>query len=86
MKWRHLENFGFFSRVVLAFTAVAKMEVSPQDEMANPQGMKVFAVEKHGRPKDFVPFCALCGVQSPPFVFAPNHAFWCGPLQRQAPG
>ena len=28
--------------------------------MANPQGMKVFAVERHGFPKDFVPFPALC--------------------------
>ena len=27
---------------------MAKMEVSPQEEMANPQGMKVFAVERLG--------------------------------------
>ena len=41
---------------------MAEMEVSPQEEMANPQGTKMFAVEKHGLPEDFVPFRALCGV------------------------
>ena len=39
---------------VSPFTVVvAKMEVSPQDKMANPQGIKVFAVERHGLPGDF---------------------------------
>ena len=33
---------------------MAEMEVSPQGEMANPQGMKVFAVERHVLPEDFV--------------------------------
>ena len=42
--------------------------------------MKVFAVERHGLPEDFVYFRALCGVQSSPLVFAPNRAFGCGPL------
>ena len=51
---------------------MAEMEVSPQEEMANPQGMKVFAVERHGLPEDFVYFPAPCGVQSSPPVFAPN--------------
>ena len=51
---------------------MAEMEVSPQEEMANPQGMKVFAVERPGLPEDFVFFPALCGVQSSPLVFAPN--------------
>ena len=41
---------------------MADMEVSPQEEMANPQGMKVFAVERPGLPEDFVSFPALCGV------------------------
>ena len=31
---------------------MAEMEVSPQEEMANPQGMKVFAVERPGLPED----------------------------------
>ena len=51
---------------------MAEMEVSPEEEMANPQGMKVFAVERHGLAEDFVSFRALCGVQSLPLVFAPN--------------
>ena len=51
---------------------MAEMEVSPQEEMSNPQGMKVFAVEIPGLPEDFVSFPALCGVQSSPLVFAPN--------------
>ena len=51
---------------------MAEMEVSPEEEMANPQGMKVFAVERPGLPEDFVSFPALCGVQSSPLVFDPN--------------
>ena len=60
---------------------MAEMEVSPQEEMANPQGMKVFAVERSGLPEDFVSFPALCGVPSLPLVFAPNLPFVRGPLQ-----
>ena len=59
---------------------MAEMEVSPQ-EMANPQGMQVFAVERHGLPEDFVSFPALYGVQSSPLVFAPNLPIVWGPLQ-----
>ena len=51
---------------------MAEMEVSPQEEVANPQGMKVFAVERPGLPEDFVYFPGLCGVQSSPLVYAPN--------------
>ena len=47
---------------------MAEMEVSPLEEMANPQGMKVFAVERLRLPEDFVPFPDLCGVQSSPLV------------------
>ena len=86
MKWRHLGHFQLLSRAVSPFTVVAKMEVSPQGEMANPRGMKVFAVERHGLHEDFVYFRALCGVQSSPLIFAPNRAFVWGPLQWQAPG
>ena len=35
---------------------MAEMEVIPQEEMANPQEMKVFAVERPGLPEDFVSF------------------------------
>ena len=50
---------------------MAEIEVSPQGEMANPQGMKVFAVERPGLPEDSVSLSALCGVQSSPIVFVP---------------
>ena len=60
---------------------MAEMEVSPQDEIANQQGMKVFAVKRPRLPEDFVSFPALCGVQSSPLVFAPNLPIVWGPLQ-----
>ena len=59
MKYRYL---GYLQLLSKAVAAIAEMEVSPQEEIANPQGMKVFAVEKPGLPGDFVPFPALCGV------------------------
>ena len=49
---------------------MAEMEVSPQEEMANPQGMKSFAVKRPGLPEDFVAFPALCGVKLSSLVFA----------------
>ena len=69
MKWRHLGHLQLFSRAV---AVMAEIEVRPQEEMANPQGMKVFAVERHWLPDDFVYFPALCGVQSSPLVVVPN--------------
>ena len=54
--------------------------------MANPPGIKVFAVDRHGLLEDFVSFRFLCGVQSLSLVFAPNRAFECGPLPGQARG
>ena len=65
---------------------MAEMEASPQEEMANPQGMKVFSVERRGLPEDFVSFPALCEVQSSPLVFAPNLPIVWGPLQWKTPG
>ena len=78
----HLGHLQLLSRAVPPFTVVAEMEVSPQEETANPQGVEVFAVQRHYLPEDFVYFRTLCGVQSSPRVFAPNHAFVCGPLQE----
>ena len=51
---------------------MTEMEVSPQEKITNPQGVKMFAVERHGLPEGFVYFPALCGVQSSPLVFVPN--------------
>ena len=78
MKWRYLDHLLLLSKAV---AAMAEKEVSPEEEMANPQGMKVFAIERPGLPEDFVYFPALCGVQSSPLVFAPNLPFVRGPLQ-----
>ena len=78
MKWRYLGYLQLLSKTVVA---MADMEVSPQEEMANPQGMKVFAVESSEIPEDFVSFPALCGVQSSPLVFVPNLPIVWGPLQ-----
>ena len=61
---------------------MVEMEVTPQEQMANPHAMKVFTVERHGLPEGFVSFPALCGVQSSsPLVFAPNLPIVWGPLQ-----
>ena len=60
---------------------MAEMKVSPQEEMANAQIIKVFAVERHGRLDDFVYFPALCGVQSLRLIFVPNQPIVWGPLQ-----
>ena len=68
--------FGSFAALVMT-----EMEVSPQEEMADPQGMKVFAVERHGLPEDFVCVPALRGVQSSPLAFVPNQPIVWGPLQ-----
>ena len=78
MKWRYL---GYLQLLSKAVAAMAEIEVSPQEEMANSQGMKVFAAERSGLPEDFVSFPALCGVQSSPLVFAPNLPIVWGPLQ-----
>ena len=78
IKWRFLGHLQLLSKAV---AAMAEMEASPQEEMANPQGMKVFAAERPGLPDDFVSFSALCGVQSSPLVFARNLPFVRGPLQ-----
>ena len=83
MKWRHLGHLQLLSRAVSLMTGMAEMEVSPEEEMANPQGMKMFAVERDGLPEDFVSFPELCGVQSSLLVFAPNRPIVWGPLQQQ---
>ena len=57
------------------------MAAGPQAEMANPRGMKMFAIERYGLSEDFVSFRALCGVQLLPHVFAPSWPIVWGPLQ-----
>ena len=74
-------DLGYLQLLSRAVAVMAEMEVSPQEEMANPQGMKVFAVEKHGLPEDFVYFPALCEVKSPLLVLVLNRPTVWGPLQ-----
>ena len=59
---------------------MAEMEISPQEEMADPPGMKVFAVERPELPEDFCVF-SFSVWSSSPLVFAPNLPFVRGPLQ-----
>ena len=75
MKWLYLGHLQLLSRAV---AAMAEMEVIPQEEMANSQRMKVFAVERPGLPEDFVSFPALCGVQSSPLVICSESAVCSG--------
>ena len=82
MKWRHLGHSQLLSRAVALLTRMAEMKVSPQEEIANPQDMNVFLVERHGLPKDFVSCRRLCGEQLSPLAFAPNRAIVWGPLQQ----
>ena len=84
MKWRHFSHLKLLSRAVALIIGMVEMEVSPQEEMADPQVMKVFALEGHGLPEDFVSFPALCRVQLSPLVLALNCAIVWGPLQWQA--
>ena len=75
-----LGHLQLVSRAVAPITGMAEILVSPQEEMTNPQIMKMFAVERHDLPEDLVYFRALCGVQSSPLVFAPNRPIVWGPL------
>ena len=54
--------FGLLQLLSKAVAAMAEMEVSPQEEMANSQGMKRFAVERPGLNEGFVSFlfCVEC--------------------------
>ena len=56
MKWRYLGHLQLLSKAV---AAIAEIEVRPREEMANPRGMKVSAVERPGLPEDFVYLPAL---------------------------
>ena len=83
--FNEMAPFKLFAALLKGVVAVmAEMEVSPREEIANPQGTKVFDVERPGLPEDFVSFPALpalCGVKSSPLVFAPNLPIVWGPLQ-----
>ena len=65
-------------------TPMAKEEVCPLDEIADPPGMAVLPIDIYGFDDGLVSFRTLCGVQSSLVRFAPNQAIDWGPLQWQA--
>ena len=65
-------------------TAMAKKEVCPRDEIADPPGMAVLPIDIYGFDAGLVSFCTLCGVQSSLVRFAPKRAMPWGPQQPQA--
>ena len=74
--------FGPFTALIKGCSSYGRNGGQPIEEMANAQGMKVFAVGRPGLPENFVSYPALCEVQSSPLVFAPNLPFVRGPLQQ----
>ena len=78
--------FGPFAALIKGCSSYGRNGGQPTREMANPQGMKVFTVERPGLPGDFVSFPDLCREQSSPLVFAPNLPIVWGPLQWWASG
>ena len=70
--------FGPFTAFIKDCSSYGRNGGHPTEEMANPQGMKVFAVERPRLPEDFVSFPALCGVQSSPLVICSESAVCSG--------
>ena len=63
---------------------MAKDEVCPRDEIADPPGMAVLLIDIYGFDEGLVSFRTLCGVQSSLVRFAPYQAIDWGPLQWKA--
>ena len=76
------------SKAKHSLTPMAKEEVCPRDEIADPLGMDVLPIDIYGFDEGLVSclvsFRTLCGVQSSLVRFAPNRAIDSGPLQSQA--
>ena len=86
MKWRYLGYLQLLSKAKHSFTVIARKEVCPRDEIADPPGTAVLPIDRHGFAEGLVPFRTLCGVQSSLMRFAPNRAIARGPPQwQQAP-
>ena len=64
MKWRHLGHLQPLSKAKHSLTAMAKKEVCPRDEIADPPGTAVLAIGIHGFAEGLVSFRTLCDVQS----------------------
>ena len=72
------------SKAKHSLTPMAKEEVCPRDEIADPPGIAVPPIDIYGFDEGLVSFRTLCGVQSSLVRFAPNRAIDWGPLQSQA--
>ena len=85
-KWRHLGHLQQLPIAEHPLAAMAQNEVCPQDEIADPLGMNVFSIDRHGFAEVFVLFRTPCGVKSAAARFARNRELECGPLSEQARG
>ena len=85
MKVRFLGHLQLLSKAKHYFIVMAKKEVCPRDEIADPTGTAVLPIDMHGFAEGLVYFRTLCGVQSSLVRFAPNRAIARGPQKWQAP-
>ena len=85
MKWHYLSHLQLLSKAKHSFTAMAKNEVCPRDEIADPPGMAMLPIDRHSFAEGLVSFRMLCGVQSSLMRFAPKRTIVWGPPQWQAP-
>ena len=76
--------FAAFFKCKTSLIAIAKKEVCPRDEIADPPGVAVLPIDIYGFDESLVSFRTLCGVQSSLVRFAPNRAIAWGPPQLQA--
>ena len=72
MKWPCLDHLQFLSKAKHSLTVMAKNEVCPRDEIADPPGTVVLPIGRHGFAEGLVSFRTVCGVQSSLVRFAPN--------------
>ena len=84
MKWLYLGHSQLLSKAKHYLTAMAKEEVCPRDEIADPPGMAVLPIDMYGFDEGLVFFRTLYGVQSSLVRFAPNQAIAWGPPQPEA--
>ena len=84
MKWRFLGHLQLLSKAKHSLTAMAKKEVCPRDEIADPPDTTVLPIGRPGFAEGSVSFRTLCGMQSSLVIFAPNRAIAWGPSQRRS--
>ena len=78
MNWRYLGHLQLLSKAKHSFIVMAKKEICPRDEIANPPGTAVLHIDIHGFAEGLVSFRTLCGVESSLVRFAPNRAIAWG--------